>query len=129
VYEIDDNKRINDVIVLAGGFTQDIDFKSMMLKINRADKLTDGMKIFIPFKDSDPSILEGLTPAKPSSTVNGGINLNTASKDELNSLEGVGDVTAQKIIDNRPYKSIQDLVDKKIIGQSVFDKVKASVKI
>jgi len=55
------------------------------------------------------------------------IDLNSASKDELKTLEGVGDATAQKIIDNRPYKNKTQLVSKKVVSQSVYSKISGKV--
>ena len=55
------------------------------------------------------------------------IDINSASKDELKVLQGVGDVTAQKIIDNRPYKNKTQLVSKKIVSQGVYDKISGQI--
>jgi DNA uptake protein ComE-like DNA-binding protein len=55
------------------------------------------------------------------------IDINSASKDELKVLQGIGDVTAQKIIDNRPYKNKTQLVSKKIVSQSVYDKISGQI--
>src|SRR5262245_26903743 len=51
------------------------------------------------------------------------IDINSASKQELMTLPGVGDVTAQKIIDNRPYRGKNDLVRKNIVNQATYDKI------
>ena len=49
--------------------------------------------------------------------------------DQLDTLPGVGKVTAGKIIQNRPYASIDDLLNKKIVGKSVFEKIKDLVQL
>jgi len=126
VYRLPKGSRVDDAIVAAGGYSRLVDGAMVAKILNRAAKLADGSKLYIPEKGSVPSG-SGQSSLPKRSDVNsfvGVVNINVATQSELEALSGVGPVTAGKIISGRPYARIEELVEKKAMSQGLYTKLK-----
>ena len=110
VYELPWGTRLEDLVLKAGGLRADAE-ESL---VNLAQPLDTGRSIFIPFYDTD----EG----------DERISLNEASARELQFLPGVGEATAERIIDGRPYRSVEDLLKVSGIGPKTFSELEGYIK-
>lgn len=139
LYELNEGARLNDVVNLAGGLTVDADIDS----INLAYILSDATKVIIPKREEKE--LADKNNEKKVAVVNNGmfvsenktkvesnvINLNTATKEQLKQLDGIGESTAQKIIDyrneNGNFTKIDELKNVSGIGSNKFEKIKGNL--
>lgn len=131
VYLLDSDSRVGAALSAAGGLSGNADRGWVAKNINLAGKLTDGGKIYIP-RAGEVIGRESATGGGGQGTgINegGAVNINTASATELDTLPGVGPVTANKIITNRPYSGTEELVAKKVVSQKVFDGLKDRISV
>lgn len=111
LYELPWGSRVLDAIKQAGGLLPSAEVGL----INIADPLTAGEAVVVPFKSTPEG--EAL------------LSLNTASERELELLlPGVGPATAQAIVENRPYESVEDLLDVPGIGPATLEEIRPYVK-
>ncbi len=148
VYKLSSNSRLKDVIERAGGLSDEADQAFFARNFNLARFLSDQEKIHVPssseiesgiyvenarlvdYTQPQPQTTAQLrqgTSTDQAATTTATININTATSEELEALPGIGEVTAQKIIDSRPYGSTQELLDRKVVGKSVFEQIKGQV--
>ena len=132
VYDLAKETRVDDLIKEAGGFHPEANAEFVAKQLNLSQKLADGQKIYIPFQGE--SVAEVSTIQNGEITGNMGgvtqkININTGSQSQLEELPGIGPSTASKIIANRPYASLNDLLNKKSVGKATYDKIKDLIEI
>ena len=136
IYPISDNMRVSDVVKLAGGFTKQADSN----QVNLAQKVTDQMVIYVPKIGEEKADIASLTVESSSLVTSGSqaepsgqVNINTADLSTLQTLNGVGAVKAQAIIDyrqeNGAFQTIDDLKNVKGVGEKTFDSLKESITI
>lgn len=129
VYEFLEGQIVDEAITAAGGLTKNADSNYVSQNINRAKKLEDEEKIYIPSysETSGEQSMQNFEKTREAAT--GKINLNTATEEELDSLPGIGPSYAQKIIDGRPYSKVEDIKKVKGIGESTFEKIKDLITV
>lgn len=130
IYKLEANSRVHDALIAAGGLATNADREKVTTSLNLASKLVDGGKIYIPFEGEDAQVSSGQSVsgnAVLGIETGNGVNINTATQKELEALPGIGEVTAKKIIDGRPYGGITELEQKKIVGKKVFGQIKDKI--
>ncbi|MBQ6440722.1 MAG: helix-hairpin-helix domain-containing protein [Mogibacterium sp.] len=128
VYEVSKDTRLFQVIELAGGLSEDADPDS----VNRASFVEDGQKIIIPVKGGDNAGELPILSAAPEASGSGLVNINTATADELKTLNGIGDVMAERIIEFRSsetFKSKEDIMSVDGIGSRTYEKIKDRITV
>jgi competence protein ComEA len=128
VYELPIDARIKDLVLAAGGLTADADPE----RINLAERLKDSEHIHVPRQGESPG--DGAVVADTTSVAQGGsLDLNTASASDLDSLPGIGQSFADRIIEyrttNGPFTSVEDLQKVKGIGAALFAKIAPLVSV
>ncbi len=132
VYKIDGHARISDVLELCGGATD----CACLEVVNLAKKIVDGERIYIPSVEElgdeivylSDEVLPGI-----SENMEGLININLASVDELKQLPGIGDQIAKNIIDHRqkfgPFQNKEDLKNVNGIGDKKYAQIEELISI
>jgi competence protein ComEA len=134
VYKMQDGSRIEDLLIVAGGLSANANRQWVERNINRAAKVADGQKVYIPDNQSteesaNNASLGDFSGNTPNDTQTSSTNINTASQNELETLPGIGPVYAQSIIEHRPYSTVEELVSKGALKQFIFDKIKDLVNV
>ena len=142
IVELKEKSRIADAIEMVGGVTED----AYMKDVNLATILEDGMKIYIPTKEEVEKQRENTNDSVSKDTnldiynnssntrkKNNKVNINTASKEELDTLPGIGESTANKIInyrkENGKFKTIEEIKEVSGIGDSKYEQIKNLIEI
>lgn len=129
IYQVTNSDRVAAAISAAGGLVESADSQYVAESLNLAKTVSDGEKIYIPFKEEDSITVDEKVDGNLSTTIDSLISVNDATASQLDELPKVGSVTAQKIIDGRPYASINELNENKIVSASVWSEISRLIKI
>ncbi len=110
-YRLEFGSRVADLLAAAGGMTR----AAASELVNPADPLTDGEQVYIP------NHVTHLGSQR--------VPLNSASLAELDSLPGIGPVMAQRIVDHRPFSSVEDLLRVPGVGGKTLERLRALVTL
>ena len=144
VYKVEEGMIVNDLIEMAGGLTKNAYTKNLNLSL----KLTEGMVVYV-FNKNEVSPKENKNDAtcttqvinydkcitnESGSTNNNSslVNINTASKEELMTVTGIGESKAIAIIEYRKinrFNSIEDIKNVSGIGESLFAKIQSYITV
>lgn len=132
VYEMEPGQRLYQVVERAGGYTQE----AARDYLNLAETVSDGMKLAVPGRQE---LLEGNAGqygtdiSGPGESAPEKINLNTASKEMLMSLRGIGEARAEDIIRYREahgsFRSIEEIMNVSGIKNAAFEKIKDDITV
>ena len=131
VYAFDERPRVVDVVAEAGGFTKD----AVKSGINQAELVEDGSQVVIESKRDKREKADGEQPGakKENGSDDARLDLNTATKEELMGLTGIGESKAMSIISyretNGKFKKIEEIMNITGIKNGVFDKIKDKIKV
>lgn len=124
VYELPPDAIMLDAVEAAGGFSPLADPDT----VNLAMALRDGLHVHVPEAGSEPII--SIETARSSETVDllTPIDINTATLDQLDTLPGIGPVTAQKILDyrqaNGPFSDVEEIQEVSGIGPAKYEQMR-----
>ena len=132
VYELKSGARVYEAIELAGGVTAE----AAPELINQAEVAADGARIYVPDSDEAEGFRNGtggLETGVTEGAEKGKVNINTAGKDELMTLTGIGEAKAESILEyreeNGKFENIEELMQIGGIKEGVFNKIKDDITI
>ena len=128
--ELELGARTAAALTAAGGISDDADKSYIAQSINLSKTVTDEEKIYIPVQQAtaNTSVQQTVSDVEVTLSPNT-ISINTATSTQLETLPRIGAVTAQKIINGRPYVSVNDLISKKILSEGVFEEISKMISI
>ena len=131
VYKLPRESRVEDLLVSGGGVSSSADRVWMDKTLNRAAKLSDGQKIYIPAVGEQSTVGSAKNTSEYQSVspdfsgqIGGLVNINSASLKELEALPEIGRSYGENIIEHRPYSNVGELLSRAVLKPWVYEKIK-----
>lgn len=131
IYEMQAESRVDDLIKKAGGLTE----KADDTQINLAQKLVDEMSIYVPAqgKEITSVVTDSSSPSTTSKTADTKVHINSATLEEIMTLNGIGATKAEAILsyreENGPFSALEDLLEVSGIGEKTLESLSESIQI
>lgn len=130
VYELKKDARIYEAIECAGGLRED----AALSAVNQAEYVSDGQQIYIPTQEEyNAGGFSEMVVSSSADSSDGKVHLNTATKDELKTLSGIGESRAESILAYREshgaFQSIEELMNVEGIKEGIYQKIKDQIAL
>ena len=129
VVRLPTGSRVADLIAAAGGYGPRVDTARVAMDLHLATVLADGDRVHVPSRD-DPVT----SPGGGGSEAPGGalVDLNAATLEQLDTLPGIGPVTAEKIVaarDEARFTAVDELRSRGVLGEKTFERIRDLVTV
>lgn len=134
VYKLHTGQLVSEALAQAGGLVAVTDYQYLHQKLNLAEEVKSGQKIYVPFieerrAEAESSAKKDQDTPNLQSSASTLISINLATASQLQSLPAIGEKRAADIIAGRPYSTIDELVTKQVLPEGIFSNLKTQLSL